>query len=189
MRSGSSAGRHISSAPTWRIRRAARAARRSFSRASSVAGMAGRWAGAGTTAVRSLIARGVAPEAIADAMAEAGLPSPRLGDPVPGVPPLNLPAREIVARWMSALANEGVRQLAAGLARSTGDIDLVAVHGLGVPRHLGGPMHWADAKGPLILRRDLTKWAADAAVWAPHPGWDAFVSLGKVRAGAVVEPA
>lgn len=149
----------------------------------SPTGIAGRLAAAGNMAVRSLALMGVPYAEIVSALATAGLPRPRPIEEKTTAAPRAMPAKDIVARWLAALSNEGVRQLSAGLARSTGDIDLVAVHGLGVPRYLGGPMHWADTKGALIVRRDLSDWSADGAIWSPHPGWDAFVSLGRVKAG------
>ncbi len=35
-----------------------------------------------------------------------------------------------------------------GVASRTSDIDIVLVHGYGFPRHLGGPLFWAQHNGP-----------------------------------------
>lgn len=81
-----------------------------------------------------------------------------------------LPAPQIVARVLSAMANAAAGALAQGLAASGAEIDLALVVGMGFPRLLGGPCHWADARGLMILRRDLTLWAAeDAGLFAPAP--------------------
>lgn len=54
---------------------------------------------------------------------------------------------EIVQRCVLALVNEGAHILDEGIANSAADIDVVYVNGYGFPRHLGGPMHYANAMG------------------------------------------
>ncbi len=54
---------------------------------------------------------------------------------------------EIIARIMTALANEGARVLEEGYATRASDIDAVYCYGFGYPRHVGGPMFYADAIG------------------------------------------
>ena len=54
---------------------------------------------------------------------------------------------ETVERCFGALVNEGALLLEEGIAARAGDIDVIWIHGYGFPRHLGGPMHWADAFG------------------------------------------
>ncbi len=54
---------------------------------------------------------------------------------------------EIIARIMTALANEGARVLDEGYAIRASDIDVVYVNGFGFPRHRGGPMFYADTVG------------------------------------------
>jgi 3-hydroxyacyl-CoA dehydrogenase len=54
---------------------------------------------------------------------------------------------EIVLRCFGALVNEGALLLEEGVALRAGDIDVIWIHGYGFPRHLGGPMHWADGFG------------------------------------------
>ena len=59
---------------------------------------------------------------------------------------------EIIARIMTALANEGARVLEEGYATRASDIDAVYCYGFGYPRHVGGPMFYADAVGlPTVL--------------------------------------
>ena len=61
---------------------------------------------------------------------------------------------EIVARIMTALANEGAQVLEEGYAIRASDIDVVYVNGFGFPRHRGGPMFYADTVGlPTVLAR------------------------------------
>ena len=61
---------------------------------------------------------------------------------------------DIIARIMTALANEGARVLEEGYATRASDIDVVYVHGFGFPRHRGGPMFYADSVGlPAVLAR------------------------------------
>ena len=61
---------------------------------------------------------------------------------------------EIIARIMTALANEGARILEEGYATRASDIDAVYCYGFGYPRHVGGPMFYADTVGlPTVLAR------------------------------------
>jgi 3-hydroxyacyl-CoA dehydrogenase len=61
---------------------------------------------------------------------------------------------EIIARIMTALANEGARVLEEGFATRASDIDVVYCYGFGYPRHVGGPMFYADTIGlPTVLAR------------------------------------
>jgi 3-hydroxyacyl-CoA dehydrogenase len=55
--------------------------------------------------------------------------------------------QEIVERTMYALANEGAKILAEGIALRASDIDLVYVNGYGFPAWRGGPMFYADTVG------------------------------------------
>jgi 3-hydroxyacyl-CoA dehydrogenase len=71
-----------------------------------------------------------------------------------GVTRRTIPDDEIIARIMTALANEGARVLEDGFAIRASDIDVVYVHGFGYPRHRGGPMFYADTVGlPTVLAR------------------------------------
>ncbi len=55
---------------------------------------------------------------------------------------------------MTALANEGARVLEEGYATRASDIDAVYCYGFGYPRHVGGPMFYADTVGlPTVLAR------------------------------------
>ena len=48
---------------------------------------------------------------------------------------------------MLQLINVGARVLQEGGAYRAADIDVVWVHGYGFPRHLGGPLFYADSLG------------------------------------------
>lgn len=147
-------------------------------------GIAGRLSGAGASAIRSMVELGVDPVAIRSALTDFGQYISPIS-PIEGLVPRPMTSKEIVNRWLAALANESIRLLQAGVTRHAGDIDLVAVAGLGFPRLRGGPLHQSDQRGFMILRRDLTEWAKEGAVWSPVPGIDALVSQGRGFAGAV----
>ena len=54
---------------------------------------------------------------------------------------------EIMARMLAPLVNEGAKILEEGIALRAGDIDVTCCHGYGFPKHLGGPMFWAEHYG------------------------------------------
>jgi 3-hydroxyacyl-CoA dehydrogenase len=54
---------------------------------------------------------------------------------------------EIMPRMLSPLINEGAKVLEEGIALRASDIDVVYCHGYGFPKHLGGPMFWAERHG------------------------------------------
>jgi 3-hydroxyacyl-CoA dehydrogenase len=77
---------------------------------------------------------------------------------------------EIIARIMTALANEGARVLEDGYAIRASDIDVVYVHGFGYPRHRGGPMFYADTVGlPTVLARVNEYREQFGDYWQPSP--------------------
>jgi 3-hydroxyacyl-CoA dehydrogenase len=61
-----------------------------------------------------------------------------------GITPRVIGAAEILARTHGPMVAEGRKLLAEGIAARSSDIDVVWVNGYGFPRHLGGPMYWAD---------------------------------------------
>ncbi|MGB8814370.1 MAG: hypothetical protein WCC57_14420, partial [Paracoccaceae bacterium] len=86
----------------------------------------------------------------------------------------------IVARVMAAMANEGARVVQSGLALRPLDVDLALILGHGFPRWVGGPMHWADQRSLLLLRRDLREWTEEAPeIWAVAPLIDGLISAGR----------
>lgn len=64
-----------------------------------------------------------------------------------GIKRRRIEAAEIVERCILQLINVGAQVLEAGIAVRAADIDVVWVHGYGFPRHLGGPMFYADGLG------------------------------------------
>jgi 3-hydroxyacyl-CoA dehydrogenase len=54
---------------------------------------------------------------------------------------------EIMPRMLSPLVNEGAKILEEGIALRASDIDVTFCHGYGFPKHLGGPMFWAERYG------------------------------------------
>lgn len=132
-------------------------------------GVAARLMATGRAAVAWVLAEGESPAAVAGALSGFGLSTlmPQ------GVRPEVLPApkaERIVQRVVAGMANEGARILSEGLVARPSDIDLAVVSGAGFPRWQGGPMHWADRRGLLILRRDLLLWAWEAPeLWTMDP--------------------
>ena len=77
---------------------------------------------------------------------------------------------EIEQRCMAAMVSAALRMLGDGTALRPSDIDLVSVLGMGLARWQGGVLKLADARGLLMLRRDLLEYgAADRAIWGRHP--------------------
>jgi len=64
-------------------------------------------------------------------------------------------AEEIVERSVLALANEGAKILAEGMAYRASDIDVVYANGYGFPPYRGGPMHYADSMGLDVVLQKL----------------------------------
>jgi 3-hydroxyacyl-CoA dehydrogenase len=87
---------------------------------------------------------------------------------------------EIIARIMTALANEGARVLEDGYAIRAGDIDVIYCHGFGFPRHRGGPMFYADTIGlATVLEQVKTYRARFGDYWTPAPLLERLVSEGR----------
>jgi 3-hydroxyacyl-CoA dehydrogenase len=87
---------------------------------------------------------------------------------------------EIIARIMTALANEGARVLEEGFATRASDIDAVYCYGFGYPRHVGGPMFYADSVGlPTVLERVKKYRAEFGDYWKPAPLLEKLVAEGR----------
>lgn len=87
-----------------------------------------------------------------------------------GMSPRSFSDEEIVARYMTAMVNEGARVVGEGIAARPLDVDGVLLFGYGFPRHRGGPMHWADAQGLPKLVADIRTWGReDDWFWQPAP--------------------
>jgi 3-hydroxyacyl-CoA dehydrogenase len=91
---------------------------------------------------------------------------------------------EIIARIMTALANEGARVLEEGYAIRASDIDVVYVNGFGFPRHRGGPMFYADTVGlPTVLARVNEYRRQFGDHWQPSPLLQQLVREGRAFHG------
>ena len=125
-------------------------------------------------AVAHMEGRKVPRAVIAQALALAGI----AGEGREGSPS---PVEEVIARrCFGALANAGARLIEAGVARDAAVVDTVAIAAGIVARWTGGPMHQADRRGLLVLRRDLKIWAAEApALYAPAPLLDRLIGEGR----------
>jgi len=77
-------------------------------------------------------------------------------------------ADDIVMRIMAAILNEANLIIEEGIATSDTAVDIVWTEGYGFPKHLGGPMFWAEETGMDRMRE------AFAAIDAQSPGsWKA----------------
>jgi len=87
---------------------------------------------------------------------------------------------QILARIMTALANEGARVLEEGYASRAGDIDVIYCYGFGFPRHRGGPMFYADTVGlPTMLARVQEYRSKFGDYWRPAPLVERLVAEGR----------
>ena len=87
---------------------------------------------------------------------------------------------EIIARILTALANEGARVLEEGYATRASDIDAVYCYGFGFPRHVGGPMFYADTVGlPTVLARVREYREQFGDYWKPAALLERLVTEGK----------
>jgi 3-hydroxyacyl-CoA dehydrogenase len=87
---------------------------------------------------------------------------------------------EIVARIMTALANEGARVLEEHYAARAGDIDVIYCYGFGFPRYRGGPMFYADTVGlSTVLARVQEYRARFGDYWQPAPLLEQLAAAGK----------
>jgi 3-hydroxyacyl-CoA dehydrogenase len=97
-----------------------------------------------------------------------------------GIVPRVVGRDEIVHRCLAAAANEGARLLGEGVALRPGDIDAALVAGFDFPRWEGGPMAWAAARGLIVLRAELRRFAPEAPVlWQVAPLIDALIREGR----------
>jgi 3-hydroxyacyl-CoA dehydrogenase len=87
---------------------------------------------------------------------------------------------EIIARIMTALANEGARILEEGYATRASDIDAIYCYGFGYPRHVGGPMFYAETVGlPTVLARVKQYREQFGDYWKPAALLERLVAEGR----------
>jgi 3-hydroxyacyl-CoA dehydrogenase len=77
-------------------------------------------------------------------------------------------ASEIIERFVLQLVNVGADILEEGVAYRAADIDVVWVQGYGFPRHIGGPMFYADSLGLAHVAERVRFWhALKRPYWKP----------------------
>jgi 3-hydroxyacyl-CoA dehydrogenase len=78
-----------------------------------------------------------------------------------GIERKDMSREEMIERLLFPLINEGARILEEGIALRASDVDLVWINGYGWPRHLGGPMFYADEVGLVHIVKRLEDFASD----------------------------
>lgn len=107
--------------------------------------------------------------AILDAARQRGGFKPRLVEP-----------EEIVARCLTAMVNAGAKAVRERRVGRPFEIDMLAIHGLGLPRWRGGPMMEADLDSLLTLEKRLKRFAEDVpGLWTPDPLIGTLIKNGK----------
>jgi 3-hydroxyacyl-CoA dehydrogenase len=99
-------------------------------------------------------------------------------------------AEDVMPALLDAWANLGARLLRTGAAPRSDAIDMAALSAGMCPNWRGGPMFAADARGPLIMRAQLRRRAADmggADLFSPDPAWDQMIAQG-LRLGTYSAP-
>ncbi len=123
---------------------------------------------------------------ILGAMAAFGIGVPQ-GAAIPACPK---GAQDVMPALLAAWANLGAKLLRTGVAPRGDAIDLAALSAGMCPNWRGGPIFAADARGPLIMRAELRRRAADvggADLFSPDPAWDQMIAQG-VRLGGYSAP-
>ncbi|MBL3586200.1 enoyl-CoA hydratase/isomerase family protein [Rhodovulum sulfidophilum] len=95
---------------------------------------------------------------------------------------------EIQARVLAGMVQAGAALLKRGGVSSAAELDLAAVHGLGVARWRGGPMRAADEAGLLSVRKTLRALAAErprGGIWDLDPLLAETIKNGRELASAV----
>lgn len=75
--------------------------------------------------------------------------------------PRSMEDKEIVARYMTSMISEAARVIEDGIALRPIDVDAVFLFGYGFPRHLGGPMNYADQVGIPALIEQIERYAKE----------------------------
>lgn len=79
-------------------------------------------------------------------------------------------AEEIRQRILLALVSVGLELMEGGVIGRAAEVDLAAIHGLGMPRSSGGPMKWAENAGLIRVRKALERFSAsDPRLWQVSP--------------------
>ena len=87
---------------------------------------------------------------------------------VKGIEARSLSSDEIRRRYFAAMVNEGAKVLEEKMALRPSDIDVTKLFGYGFPRHMGGPMRYADVYGIENILNDLKEFEKeDPYFWKP----------------------
>lgn len=87
-----------------------------------------------------------------------------------GVTARSLTDAEIVDYYTTAMIAEAADILHEGIAQRAVDVDAVMLFGYGFPRHRGGPLHMADARGAATIRDRIAAYSdVDARFWPMPP--------------------
>ena len=87
---------------------------------------------------------------------------------VKGIEAKSLSSDEIRRRYFAAMVNEGAKVLEEKMALRPSDIDVTKLFGYGFPRHMGGPMRYADMYGIEKILDDLKEFEKeDPYFWKP----------------------
>ncbi|MDA9019842.1 enoyl-CoA hydratase-related protein [Flavimaricola sp.] len=126
-------------------------------------------------AIAWLVGQGISEDAIDRAFVDWGFGTGPFGGTVSG--PVDDRVRH---RVLGALLAEGARLLDAGKVARAGDVDALAIYGMGYPRRDGGPMRAAQTAGLTRMLRALRDWVAEDRVWEPST---VLVRAAQVAAG------
>ena len=98
-----------------------------------------------------------------------------------GIEQKEISDEEIIERLMYSMINEGALILGEGIATKSSDIDVVFVHGYGMPRYRGGPMCYADEIGLEKVVSGMEKFKARYGdmYWEPAPLLKELAQSGK----------
>ncbi|KUF10287.1 enoyl-CoA hydratase/isomerase family protein [Pseudoponticoccus marisrubri] len=94
--------------------------------------------------------------------------------------PVKWPAEDLRRLVIGAMANEGTRLLAEGMARRASDLDVVSLLALDLPRPRGGVMKAVSLWGVFGVMKTLERLGhPDADFWQPQPAWAELVKYGQ----------
>ncbi len=102
-----------------------------------------------------------------------------------GIEQREISDEEILDRLVLPMINEGAKILDEGIAIRASDIDVIWVYGYGWPIYRGGPMFYADLRGPAAIRDRLLEFKErfGGGEWTPAPLLDKLVAEGKSFTG------
>lgn len=92
--------------------------------------------------------------------------------------PRNFDEQEIVDRLMLPLVVEAARALEDGVVATPAEVDVAMVLGLGFPRHLGGPLKYADWCGLQSLAALSQRYAVLGQAWQLTPAMQEMARAG-----------